>query len=331
MRFLPSFSAGFLGLILVFFRIFFFSPPGAAQTSLEAELRNLEERIRLLPSSPARLEDLGRLAFLRELSGDIEGAASSWELASGGGRNSRALLREAACFTALGEWERAEAVVKAALLGGAAGEERTQAQVLLAQMEGLRSGGANTSALVSLLDDPACGAYRPRICFSLWRLTGRENWRRKLAEEFPRSPEGRIAAGADSAAGTAVTVDPSPLWLLFAARTPAATAPPGQIVSAGQTPPADRPAVSPPAPASPPPAGPPVPGEILLQIGLFNREANARALQEKLRAAGFSALSSRQIRSGTDYTVVYVRPGPDINRSIRDLRAAGFDSFPAAF
>jgi cell division septation protein DedD len=67
-----------------------------------------------------------------------------------------------------------------------------------------------------------------------------------------------------------------------------------------------------------------------LQAGLFSREANARALLEKLRAAGFPALSGRQERAGGDYTAVYVRPGPDINQSIRDLKAAGFDSFPVS-
>jgi cell division septation protein DedD len=68
-----------------------------------------------------------------------------------------------------------------------------------------------------------------------------------------------------------------------------------------------------------------------LQAGLFSREANALNLLEKLRAAGFSALTGRQARSGGDYTAVYVRPGQDINRTIRDLRAAGFDSFPVSF
>jgi hypothetical protein len=51
---------------------------------------------------------------------------------------------------------------------------------------------------------------------------------------------------------------------------------------------------------------------------------------EQLRAAGFPALSGGQTRAGTDYTAVYVRPGPDINQSIRDLKAAGFESFPTA-
>jgi hypothetical protein len=68
----------------------------------------------------------------------------------------------------------------------------------------------------------------------------------------------------------------------------------------------------------------------LLQAGLFSREENARTLVERLRQAGFNALSREQIRSGTAYVVVYVTPGSDINRSIRELKAAGFDSFPVS-
>jgi hypothetical protein len=169
-------------------------------------------------------------------------------------------------------------------------------------MEGLRSGGTDTAALLLLLGDPAYGAYRPRIYFSLWKFTGQESWRRKLAEEFPRSPEGRIAAGAG------VTAEPSPVWLLFAAARP---------------PQAPAPQEAPAAPAAPAPRRA---GETLLQTGLFSREANARVLLEKLRGAGFSALTER--RAGGNFIAVYVRPGPDINKSIRDLKAAGFDSFP---
>jgi cell division septation protein DedD len=302
--------------------------PAAAQTGLEAELRNLEERIRLSPSTSARLEDLSRLAGLRELSGDIEGAASSWELAAGGGRDSQALLREAACFMALGEWERMDAALREILLAGGAGEERSQAYFLRAQMEGLRSGGTDISALVSLLEESAYRGYRPRIYFSLWKCTGQESWRQKLTAEFPRSPEGRIAAGTGPAA-VAVTAEPSPMWLLFAASSRSAGQPsPGPPVPRQAVPQTARPQAPQQPMASRQAVSPPAPGETLLQTGFFSREANAQTLLEKLRAAGFPALTARQARTGGDYTAVYVRPGPDINQSIRDLKAAGFDSFP---
>jgi hypothetical protein len=295
--------------------LLFSLPAAAAQTGLETELRTLEERVRV-PGSAERRENLARLARLRELSGDIEGAAAAWELAAlaaPGGRDTQALLRGAACFMALGEWERADAALTEILLDSGAGEERFQASFLKAVLAGLQSSGTAVSALVSLLEDSSYGQWRPRIYFSLWKLTGRENWRQRLAAEFPRSPEGRIAASSGrNTAGLAVSADPSPMWLLFAAGP-----------ASSSSPPAERQPREPAAPQAP------VPGQTLLQAGLFSRESNARNLMERLQAAGFSALTGR--RAGGDYTAVYVAPGPDINKTIRDLKAAGFDSFPAAY
>jgi hypothetical protein len=218
----------------------------------------------------------------------------------------------------LGEWERADAALMEILLDSRAGEERFHAFFLKALLEGLRSGGANVSPLVSLLEDPSFGQWRSRICFSLWKLTGRESWRSILAAEFPWSPEGRIAlSGGQTAAGLSVAADPSPMWLLFAAGRPPLNSPP----AAGPRRAAAR-------EEAPPVAASGVPGQALLQAGIYSREANARNLLEKLRAAGFSARMDRQVRAGREYIVVYVAPGPDINRTIRDLEAAGFDSFP---
>jgi hypothetical protein len=299
----PPSSAGAGLFILALCCALWFAPSAAAQTGLETELRNLEERVRV-PGSAGRRENLARLAFFRELAGDVEGAAAAWELAAlaaPGGRDAQALCRGAACFMALGEWERADAALMEILLDSGAGEERFQASFLKAVLEGLQSGGTAVSLLISLAENPAYGQWRPRIYFSLWKLTGRESWRQRLAAEFPRSPEGRIAG-----LGAAVSADPSPMWLLFAAGQPA------------------------PQRSAAPQESAAAPGRPLLQAGLFSREANALNLLERLRAAGFSALTGRQTRAGGDYIAVYVAPGADINRTIRELKAAGFDSFPAA-
>jgi hypothetical protein len=198
------------------------------------------------------------------------------------------------------------------VLSGAAGQEtRLQARFLAAQLEALRSGGTNTSGLVSLLADGAFVAYTARIYFTLWKLTGRESWLNALSGEFPHSPEA-------AAAGSGGTVRATAMWLLFPGRE-------------GQWPGETRPGALTAAPSTA--AGPtptvPVTGTVL-QAGLFSREENARALLEKLRGAGFPAGSLRQDRSGGLYTLVYVVPGPDINASIRELKAAGFESFSLA-
>jgi hypothetical protein len=203
------FRVGFPGVLL---GALFLGPPALAQTALEGELRSLE--LAAAGSGPAaRREALTRIAAFKELAGDFEGAARAWELAAQaepGFRDHQSMLRGAACFMALGEWERAEAALRTVLAGGAGGEARLQARFLAAQLEGLRSGGADSAALVSLLAEGAFGAYKARIYYSLWKLTGRETWLRALREEFPRSPE--AAALATGPAGAAA------MWLLFPGR-----------------------------------------------------------------------------------------------------------------
>ncbi|MDR1971947.1 MAG: SPOR domain-containing protein [Treponema sp.] len=328
-RILHARSSSFVFLVLFFFAPF----PLAAQTpeGLESELRRLE---RLLNASDTagRRENLNRLAYLRELSGDIEGAAAAWELAAlaePGVSAYRPLLRGAACFMALGEWERADAALKGILLDSRVGEIRLQAFFLAAHLEALRSGGTNTAALVSLSGEESYAEYRPQLYFSLWKFTGQESWRRKLVEAFPRSPEGR-AAGSGGPGSPAVHAAPSPMWLLFAGRSGAGSPQGGSAPRDGAAgAPRDNAATV--SSASRNNAGTAAPGQTVLQAGLFSREANAQALGGKLRAAGFSALIRGQTRAGGDYFAVLVTPGPDINSTIRELKAAGFDSFPVSY
>ncbi|MDR2375338.1 MAG: SPOR domain-containing protein [Treponema sp.] len=316
-------SLFYFGLLGVFFGAFFLSPrpPVAAQSSLETELRNLE---RVSAGSAGRREALIRMAGLKELAGDIEGAAGAWEMAAQAEPPDHlSMLRGAACFIALGNWERAEAALMGVLSGGAGGEVRIHARFLAAQLEALRSGGANTSALVSLLGDGTFGAYTSRIYFTLWKLTGRESWLSSLTREYPGSPEA-AAAGSKGTVHAAATA----MWLLFPGRQ---GAPSGSAAAnsgaAGST--ATGSAATNSGATSSAVTSSAVSGTVL-QAGLFSREENARGLLEKLRGAGFSADSTRQNRAGATYIMVYVIPGPDINASIRELKAAGFESFPVS-
>jgi hypothetical protein len=91
-----------------------------------------------------------------------------------------------------------------------------------------------------------------------------------------------------------------------------------------------NPAVTSPASTAAPPtpsAAQPATGPAL-QAGLFSREANALDLAEGLRAAGFSPRIGRRNVNGKEFYVVNLPPGDDINKTIRELAAAGFDSFP---
>jgi cell division septation protein DedD len=66
----------------------------------------------------------------------------------------------------------------------------------------------------------------------------------------------------------------------------------------------------------------------MLQTGAFSREANARAQAEALRKAGFTATVSRRLVNGAEDWVVRVPAGQNPNKTIQDLKKAGFDSFP---
>ena len=63
---------------------------------------------------------------------------------------------------------------------------------------------------------------------------------------------------------------------------------------------------------------------VKLQTGLFSRQANAQAQAEGLTQAGFSP----SIEQRGEMWVVTVSAGADTNRAIKELKDAGFDSFP---
>lgn len=67
---------------------------------------------------------------------------------------------------------------------------------------------------------------------------------------------------------------------------------------------------------------------ILLQVGLFKSEANARALADRLVAKKFTAvLASRKV-NGEEYWSVTVDGGSDPDNTTLKLKDAGFESFP---
>jgi cell division protein FtsN len=129
------------------------------------------------------------------------------------------------------------------------------------------------------------------------------------------------------------------MWLLFpgspvsgtAARPPAKPAAPTTLPPITSTvvipaQPAPRP-VQPPAPQSPKPQAN-VPATPVLQTGAFSSEANARTHAESLRKAGFTATITRKQVNGADRWAVTVPAGQNPNKTMQELKKAGFDSFP---
>ncbi|MDR1576062.1 MAG: SPOR domain-containing protein [Treponema sp.] len=283
--------------------------------SAGTELQNIEKTLSRSGISAAERQDaLIRLARLRQLSGDIEGAAKSWleaAAAEQGENGDNALAAGAFCLAAMGEWEKAAAALRPLLASSPRGPALLAARYIDASLKVWSSG--DTSSLSALADDPEYAELRPRIYYTLWK-TGAEEWKARLLAEFPRTPESRIAA-AESGGASAVTAKPSPLWLLL----------PGRESFSFSAAPAT---VAPAAPSSAAASPAPDPGAKALQTGLFGNEANARAQSDRLKNAGFSPALARRTVNGSEYWTVTVPAGQNTMKTIQELKNAGFESFP---
>ena len=297
--------------ILIFLLAFFaFSAQLGAHNTvpLQAEITRLES---LMPglTRNEQYNALMSLTRLYQLSGNSDAQFRTLErvLAIFPG-DGRALIEQGQLFISVGEYERASEA--AALLLSQEKEYLLMGRFILAQIEAFRSG--NTRLLAALADDPDFYAYKSRIFYTLWALSGDSAWRNRLSAELPQSPEAQIAANA-------ISSSPTPLWLLFPGRdniqlaqTRTVTPPVAQTVTPIETRPTQSAALQ----------------TTALQTGLFGREENARALAENLRRAGFTPEISRRNVNGNDFWAVTVPGGSDMNITMQRLRNAGFDSFP---
>jgi cell division septation protein DedD len=296
-----------------------------------SEIIALEQRLANtgLPASD-RYNALVRLARLRQLSGNLSAAAANWlDAAAVNPNDDSALVAGAYCLTAIGEWERAAQSIQPLIVSSRRGPAVLQAFYLDAYLKTWSY--SNASPLVALAADPEFASLRPMVYYTLWQIltrnpniavsagtavstgtAGADSWKARLIAEYPGSPEALIAGSG----GASVSAVQSPMWMLF----------PGAPVSASTKPPAVSvpPPVRPPATSTPPPAVS-VP---VLQTGVFSREANARAQAEALRKAGFTATVSRKLVNGAERWAVTVPAGQNTNKTMQDLKKAGFDSFP---
>ncbi|MDR3139335.1 MAG: SPOR domain-containing protein [Treponema sp.] len=292
--------------------------------SLSRAIGDIEDRLE--KSSLSGTERRGAfegLARLYHLSGDMEGAAKAWTdaaFAEPGYREDGDLLEGAACFIALGEMDKAEASVQTVLLTGRDEKALFKARYLEAQLAAFKS--ADTSALIALIDNPGYGEWKPAIYYTLWEISGAGTYKSRLLAEYPQSPEARILRGDE-----AVNAGALALWLLFPGREGISLGTPSSLSSEGSSPIREPEPEAPNRRASPENLAPDA-GGTALQTGLFSREENARAMAERLKAAGFEARLARRVLEETVYWAVNVSPGPDINQTIRKLKEEGFESFP---
>jgi len=305
-------------------------------TSLEAELKNIEASAKKQGISPAEKHDaLVRLARLRQLSGDIEGAARNWLEAAAavpGKVDDDALLSCAYCLAAMGEWDRAVTALEPLLA------KSPRARFLDTAVKAIKTG--DTSALGAIADNPEYSQMKAEILFVLWKASkgdAPERWRQRLVNEFPQTPEGRLAASQSPA----VAVRPSAFWLFAGgydslavlASEPKNETTAVQITAAEQTTPSFQVSASQAnisqmqtSQVSAPQAA--VSSTARLQTGVFGRQANAQIQVTNLRQAGFSPSIEQRTVNGNEMWAVTVPAGTDQARTIRELRQAGFESFP---
>ncbi len=302
--------------------ILFISPVLTAQThgpagSLASELQRLDAIIQdTKAGGDAKRGALNEKARLLEMTGNIEEAAQTWNqaaFAEQGKRDDDALLRSAACFAAMGEYAKADANVKTVLLTGRDAGNLRDARYLAAQIEVLRDGEKGFPVLFAFLDNPEYVSFYPGAYYLLWKISGSDNYKTKLISGFPKSPEALLAQGTNAG----ITSAPTPMWIFFPGREQITLTTP-EKTSLAEVPANARTEEKKPENDTP----------VLIQVGLYGQQENAKAMVDRLKAKGFTGTTSQKQVSGNTYWQVTVLPGSNPNQTILRLKDAGFESFP---
>ena len=266
--------------------------------------------INIKSSEKDRHDALVHKARIQLLSGNIEAAAETWERAAyaeAGKRDDTALLETAACYMAMGEWDKAEAIVRIVLL--TVRDDRKsflKAKYLNAQIETFRSN--DPMILDTFISDSEFAQQRAAIYYTLWKTTGYDEYKNRLFIEYPESPETKSLL-IESGLITGVNAFPGPMWLLPGSWRPDGVRSSVQVIQlpAGELETAALPS---------------------LQTGMFSAKNNAITQQVDLRAKGFDAnVILRQV-GGSEYWTVIVPSGADLKQTAQRLKEAGFEALP---
>jgi len=167
--------AAFIFLVSVFHAEKVFSQAGV---SLQSEIKNLEIAAARQGAAPSeRHHALTRLARLRQLSGDVEGAARNWleaAMAIPGSLDEEALLSCAYCLAAMGEWDRSLTALEPLV------SRNVRARFLDIGIRSVKSG--DTTALSAIAYNTEFLEIRSEILFLLWKVShneAAERWRQR--------------------------------------------------------------------------------------------------------------------------------------------------------
>ena len=157
---------------------------------------------------------------------------------------------------------------------------------------------------------------RPPVYLTLWYLTGRDEWNRKLQKEYPKSAEAALAAGK-------AAVLPSPFWF-FLPRDEAAV----NGVAGGKAGATTAASGGNSAGTSRSSGGAESHVVVKQQVGFFRNRENAENLAARLKEKGFKPdVSQERRQSGTTYFVVTVPEDKDNSVGLK-LKTAGFECYP---
>ncbi|MDR0312531.1 MAG: SPOR domain-containing protein [Treponema sp.] len=283
------------------------------------------ERLERLAANPAQRQDaLYQLARLYQLSGNREKAFETWSAAinaQSGIRDDNAWLEAIKLLISMGEYERASAELRTLISSASDWGIMESALYLSAQIEVF--GNGNPNALSALVDNPGYAGLLSRIYYTLWKASDDAAWKNRLLGSYPRSPEAEIARDTNG-----VIAAITPQWLFFSPRDSSSPAAP--VIARQEVPPAPT-VVATPTPVAPTATAVPTAiadNSVMLQTGLFSVENNAKALAQRLLNAGFTSVITTRRVNGIDYWAVNVPAGQNVNRTIAELKNAGFDSFP---
>lgn len=310
-------------------------------TALASEIESIKSVLNNKDAKTASVTDsrqdaLIRLARLQQLSGDLETASGTWLAAAAeqGGGNDAALVSGAFCMAAMGEWDRALAIIAPILRENRQNPALLRARYLSACARAWSNGDA--SDLSVMAQNPEFKELHSAVYWTLWRLAGIRPgmagagsaalWKARLLDEFPQSPEARIAAAENPAQPQtpAISALPSLHWLLLPVQEDLI-----EILHAATAPVQSAPISAPPQQQAPPAqSSQPAQSSRILQTGLFSVEANAKNQMDKLLKAGFSASIARRTVQGKEFWAVTVPAGSNMAKTVDDLKKAGFDSFP---
>ncbi|MBQ9207876.1 MAG: SPOR domain-containing protein [Treponema sp.] len=164
-------------------------------------------------------------------------------------------------------------------------------------------------------------AVRPSILLTIWHLTGESQYAETLKKNHPKSMEAAIVKGE-------IQTLPTPFWYFIPRNGVDLPEIADSSVSVGSGAVATPSAESSSASSSSSKKSASNEKIVKQQLGLFREEANAKALAERVKAKGFNAEITTEVRpSGTRYYIVVVNE--NAKGSVGDeLRTAGFECYP---